>query len=162
MKVRIIRDIKNLFELEENYYKPVRVGTFYSDNYMMHGLTLKPKLLFSKDTDEKNLMHSKSYNKEIIINDKADKVIKKLFESLLSRYQIGLKQRWKVATLFLLCWFTALQMAWNKSEWWWIIYRFYWLHLKRKATINPTNKYDDNCFQYTLTFTKNHEETGKK
>ena len=93
MKVRIIRDIKNLFELEENYYKPVRVGKFYSDNYMMHGLTLKPKLLLSKDTDEKNLMHSKSYNKEIIINEKADKVIKKLFESLLSRYQIGLKQR---------------------------------------------------------------------
>ena len=26
MKEKIIRNIKNLFELEENYFKPVRVG----------------------------------------------------------------------------------------------------------------------------------------
>ena len=33
-KERIIRDIKNLFEQqEEDYYKPVGVGSFYSNNY---------------------------------------------------------------------------------------------------------------------------------
>ena len=32
-------------------------------------------------------MHSKSYKTEIIISDEADKVIKKLFESIKSRYQ---------------------------------------------------------------------------
>ena len=32
IKGRIITDIKNLFEQEENYYKPVRVGNFYCSN----------------------------------------------------------------------------------------------------------------------------------
>ena len=36
-------------------------------------------------------MHSKSVNKEIMINDKAKKVIKKLFKSLLKKYQSNLK-----------------------------------------------------------------------
>ena len=33
---RILRDIKNLFEHEEdeNYYKPARVSTFWSNNYI--------------------------------------------------------------------------------------------------------------------------------
>ena len=39
----------------------------------------------------KCVMHSKSDNIEIMINDKEDEVIKKLFQSILSRYQIGLE-----------------------------------------------------------------------
>ena len=36
IKVRILRDIKNLFEYEEkeNYYKPLRVSNFWSNNYI--------------------------------------------------------------------------------------------------------------------------------
>ena len=35
VKDRIIRDIRNLFEQEkEDYYKPVRVGYFWSINYI--------------------------------------------------------------------------------------------------------------------------------
>ena len=35
VKDRIIRDIRNLFEHEEgDYYKPVRVGNFWSNNYI--------------------------------------------------------------------------------------------------------------------------------
>ena len=50
------------------------------------------KLLYSfKDANEERVVHSKSDNIEIIICDKADKVIQDLFESLYSRYQIGLK-----------------------------------------------------------------------
>ena len=34
IKDRMIRDIRNLFEFEEeDYYKSVRVGNFWSDNY---------------------------------------------------------------------------------------------------------------------------------
>ena len=35
IKNRVIRDIRNLFEheKEEKYYKPVRVGNFWSNNY---------------------------------------------------------------------------------------------------------------------------------
>ena len=36
-------------------------------------------------------MHSKSDNIEIVINDKVDEVIEKLFESLVNRHQIGLE-----------------------------------------------------------------------
>ena len=43
----------------------------------------------SKDIDENPVMHSKSL---IIIAKETDKVIKELFESLLSRYQIGLEE----------------------------------------------------------------------
>ena len=32
-------------------------------------------------------MHSKSDNKEIMINDKADEIVEELSESLLNRYQ---------------------------------------------------------------------------
>ena len=43
----------------------------------------------SKDNDEYRVMHSKSDNIETMINDKADEIKEKLFQSLLSRYQIG-------------------------------------------------------------------------
>ena len=41
IKDRIIRDIKNLFEheQEENYYKPVRVNNFWSNNYIENNVT---------------------------------------------------------------------------------------------------------------------------
>ena len=41
-------------------------------------------------------MYSKSDKIEIMIYDKADEVIKELFESILSRYQIGLEISIKV------------------------------------------------------------------
>ena len=37
------------------------------------------------------MIHSKSDNIEITINDEADKVIKELFDSLKNRYQINLE-----------------------------------------------------------------------
>ena len=30
----IIRDIKTFFEQQEDYYKPVRVGNFWNNNYI--------------------------------------------------------------------------------------------------------------------------------
>ena len=41
----------------------------------------------SRDTDDECLMHSKSDNKEITINDKADEVIEELFKSIFLRCQ---------------------------------------------------------------------------
>ena len=38
------------------------------------------------------MLHSKSDNREIMINGEADEVIRKLFKSLLNRYQIGLEK----------------------------------------------------------------------
>ena len=45
----------------------------------------------SKDNDKERVMCSQGDNIEIIINDKAGEVIKELFQSLLSNYQIGLE-----------------------------------------------------------------------
>ena len=44
------------------------------------------------DNDEEHLIHSKSGNIEIMINDEADKVIEKLFESIKNRYQNNLNR----------------------------------------------------------------------
>ena len=56
----------------------------------------------SKDTDGGRLMHSKSDNKEI---NKADQLIEELiefFQSLLSRYQVGLEITMKGSSFMLI------------------------------------------------------------
>ena len=49
-------------------------------------LSIAINFISFEDTDEKHVMHLKSNNIEIMINDKADKVVEELFQSLLSRY----------------------------------------------------------------------------
>ena len=51
-------------------------------------LMIATYFISSKDNDKQHLMHSKSDNIDIMINGKADK---ENFQSLLSRYQIGLE-----------------------------------------------------------------------
>ena len=112
IKYRILTDIKNLFEHEEeeNYYKPVRVSNFWSNNYIEYEsngdrnktlsveeylnkirpylkdiinnlkksdtwkiqLTIANNFISSIDNDEERVMHSKSDNIEIMINDQVD------------------------------------------------------------------------------------------
>ena len=45
------------------------------------------------------IMHSKCDKVEMIINNKEDEVIKEIFQSLLSRHQIGLETRMKDSDL---------------------------------------------------------------
>ena len=52
----------------------------------------------SIDNDEELVMHSKSDNIEIMINNEADEVIKELFDSIKNRYQNNLQSR-KVVSL---------------------------------------------------------------
>ena len=54
-------------------------------------LTMAINFISPKDIDEQLVMHSKSGNIEIMIDDKANQVIEELFQSLHSRYQIGLE-----------------------------------------------------------------------
>ena len=49
------------------------------------------KFIFLIDNDKERKIHSNSDNKEIMINDKADEVIKELFYSLKNRYQNNLE-----------------------------------------------------------------------
>ena len=58
-------------------------------------LTMAMNVMSSKDNDEERVMHSKSINVEMMINYKGDEVIAQPFQTLLSRYQIGLETSMK-------------------------------------------------------------------
>ena len=62
-----------------------------SDTWKMQ-LPIAINFISCKDNDEERAMHSRNDNKEIMINDKADKVIKKIFKSLLNIYQNELEK----------------------------------------------------------------------
>ena len=83
---------------------------------------------------------------KIMINDEADKVIKEFFESLISKYQIGLLH------------YKCHKINPNRSgsyidspDW-----------IKNKTpTINPINKYDSKCTQYAATVALNDKSKKK-
>ena len=54
-------------------------------------LTMAINFFFSKDSEEIGTMHSKSDNIKILIGNETDEIIEDLFDSLLQRYQKGLK-----------------------------------------------------------------------
>ena len=106
-----------------------------------------------------------SYNKniEIVVNDKADKVFKKLFRSLLIKYQNNLQKSMKCSNFIFYCFYL-------------IHYRCHKINLKcgrsyidspiciktKKATITGINKDDNKCFLNTATLVLNHKEIRKR
>ena len=54
-------------------------------------MTVAINFISSIDINEEHVIHSKSHNKEIRINDEADEVIKNLFKTLKNRYQNNLE-----------------------------------------------------------------------
>ena len=54
-------------------------------------LAIVNSLISSIDNDEEHVMHSKSHNIEVMINDEAVKVIGELFDLLKNRYQNNLE-----------------------------------------------------------------------
>ena len=50
-------------------------------------LTIKINFISSRDTDKEQAMHSKSVHIEVMTYDNLEEIIRKLFDSLLSRYQ---------------------------------------------------------------------------
>ena len=81
----------------EEYLNQIRSNLKDELNDIKKSDTLKIQLaiavnfISSKDIDEEDVIHAKSDNKEIKMNDKADKVIQKLFKTLLNRYQNNLE-----------------------------------------------------------------------
>ena len=55
----------------------------------------------SKDSDETQIMYSKSDNIEIMIGSETDEIIKKIFESFLQRYQEALEESTEEIVFFL-------------------------------------------------------------
>ena len=61
------------------------------NKFMKIKLTIPSNFISSIDNDEERLIHSKSDDIEIMINDEADGVIKELFDSLKNRHQNNLE-----------------------------------------------------------------------
>ena len=93
-------------------------------------------------------MISKSDNIEIIINDKPDEVIQELFQSVLSRYWIGLETSMKVSDFVFdfvhLLHYYCHKINPNRGGWY--IDSHDWIKNKT-ATINPINRKQSKCFQ---------------
>ena len=104
-------------------------------------------------------MHSESDNIELMMNDKADKIIEELFQSLLSRYQIGLETLMWGSNFFIDCVHLLSYKCHeiNFKGGGWYMNSPDWIKNK-KATINYINKKDNKCFQYTVTVVLNHEQ----
>ena len=66
-------------------------------------LTIAIKILSSKVNEEERMMHSKSNNVKITINDKEDEVIEEHLQSLFPRYQIRLKTSIKSSDFIFNC-----------------------------------------------------------
>ena len=58
---------------------------------MENSIAIAINFISSKDVDEERVMHSKSNNIEFMPYDNGNEVVNDLFESLLSRYKIGLE-----------------------------------------------------------------------
>ena len=56
-------------------------------------LTIVINCISSKDVEEEHVMHSKSDIIEFVHYDNANEVVDELFESLLSKYKIALKNQ---------------------------------------------------------------------
>ena len=109
-----------------------------------------------------HVMHSKSDNIEIMINDKAGEVVGKLFQSFVSRYQTGLEASLKVSDFDIDCvnflYYKCHKI--NPNQGGSYINSPNWIK-NQKATTNPINKSDKKCFQYAVTVSLNCEKTGE-
>ena len=76
----------------EEYFNKIRQNLKEIINHLKNydtwkiQITIASKFISSIDNDEELVMHSKTDNIEIMINDEADEVIEKPFESFKNRY----------------------------------------------------------------------------
>ena len=115
-----------------------------------------------KDCNEICSLSTKSDNIEIMMGSEADDIIEKLFESLLQKYQKGLKESMKRSEFY----FDSVDLLYynlQKSSLKRIGLSYIgspkWLK-NEKAAINPKTN-DDNCFQYSLTVLLNYQNIKK-
>ena len=122
---------------------------------MENSINNSNNFISSTDYVEDRVVHSKSENIEIMINDKADEIIEEIFDSLKNRYQNNLESM--RGSEFVFDYVNLLSYKCHKinlnhggsykdsPDW----------IKNKKATINPINKIDNKCFQYAVTVAKN-------
>ena len=124
-------------------------------------LTTSINFISFKDFEKTCTMCTKNHDIEIMMGNETDEIIDKLFESLLKNYQKDLEEESiRRASNFI---FDSIDLLHN---------HFQKIGVKRgrsyidsleclknkKATINPKNNSDNNCFQYALTVALNHKQ----
>ena len=114
--------------------------------------------IFSKDSEETRAMRTKSHYIEIMMGNKTNEIIEKLFESLSQNYQKDLEELMRGSEFV----FDSIDL---------LYYRLQKIGLKRgvsyidslewlknkKATTNPKDN-ADNCFESALTAALNHKQ----
>ena len=112
------------------------------------------------DSDEKRIMHTKSYNTETMIGSDTNEVIKELFKSFLQRYH-GLQGKMRVSEFEFdgvnLLYYDLNKISLNRGGSY--IEPAKWIK-DTKSTINPKNN-DYKCFQYAVTVALNHDKVNK-
>ena len=108
----------------------------------------------SSKNNEESVMYSKTNNIELMIYDNTDEVIEEVFGSLLNIYQMGLETSMRVINFVFNC---VLSLYYkfhkiNKTRGGSYIASPDWIKNKN-VTINPIDKKDKKCFQYTVTVT---------
>ena len=124
-------------------------------------LTTSINVISSKDFEKTCTMRTKNHDIEIMMGNETDEIIDKLFESLLQNYQKDLEEESiRRGSNFI---FDSIDLLHNHFQKIGVkrgrsyIDSLEWLKNK-KATINPKNNSDNNCFQYALTAALNHKQ----
>ena len=152
-----MRSVKEYLNKIRPYSKDIINNLKKSDQWKTL-LAIGNNFISSINNEKELVMHSKSDNIKIIINDEVDEIIKELLDSLKHRYQNNLES--KKGSEFV---FSYVQL---------LYYKCHKINLNcggsyiyspdciknKKATKNPINKKDIKCFQYVVTVALNHEE----
>ena len=113
------------------------------------------------DSEETRIMHTKSNNKEIMIDSDTNEVIKELLTSFLQRYQEGLQEKMRGSDFEFdgthLLYYDFNKISLNRGGSY--IDPAKWIKNK-KSTINPKNN-DYECFHYAVTVALNHDKINK-
>ena len=82
--------LKNILTIISPYLKNIINNLKKFDTWKIQ-LTIANNFISSLNNDEERVMHSKSNNIEIMINDETDEGIEELFDSIKNRYQNNLE-----------------------------------------------------------------------
>ena len=137
------------------------------DNHKAHSewkiqLILRIIFVSSLDTNEIHKMHTKSDNVEIMSGTETSEAINELFNSFLRRYQERLETKMKGSSYIFervdVLEYHFHKVSLNKGGSY--IDSDEWLKNKR-ATINPKNTKDNECFKYAIIAALHHKEIGR-
>ena len=109
----------------------------------------------SKDTNEMGIRHTKTDNIEIMIGNEKDRIIQKLFDSLLQKYQKdSMKDSEFVFDSITLLHNKYHKISLNHAE----SYKDSAKWLKDKKSTTKLKINDNKCFQYDVTVALNYEQ----